>query len=745
MYRIKPQALAVVRRAHNDSDIQAQADHLKEHVQEFTDQVLEMADSPYDNAESPEPSSHGRGNDHGHGSSFFSSMGNRNVGSRTSEVDHASGPYKHSLGGGRMERFRGAYVEEPLIPALFYISVAGLTGSLIARKSNIAFRFFSPLALALGASAYCIPKTTNNVIHGLRTFEYREWYREWQDKYVHAKKSLVDTTHGLTAVAGTAAHEAKDVVHDLSDKTHELTDKTQKVLKDVKDKSVEVAHELKDKGADVVTEVKNKSHDLSKDLGNQLEHTKDKVEDKADEAKHWWNAEKRQVEKSAKDMKRSAREMGEDARDWVKDSGEDARDWARDRTRKLDKDDIERGADQVKARARRGWDTIGDEVNSRGRGMKRQAESLKDQTQDWAQDRSRQWQGRAKEMKDRGQDWAQDRSRDMKDRFEEMKDRGEEMKDRGEDWARDRQRDAQRYGQRAEDRFDQARDEFNRRGREARDFSEDQFKDAKRDVRNRAEDMQDYGRRQSRKFEHELDDTRLRTRPDDRSADTGAGSFGAGWGFGRAGQPGEDVGGRRGRFEEREEYAGRSGRPRERSWSSTRWGDRGDRFDSEPRRSVTEAAREGKHWWQHKDVADPYEAYDRERPSSSPWWKAGSASQERAQGEFEDAKHHAQRGFEHVKDTVEEKAQSGRSWLNEKTNEFKHRFDHGDQYANNEIRDKLGRAGSGYRNEQGRDFGGMGRNMGHNHASIYSNDSWFHYDHGEDNRASAGRGRERGM
>lgn len=31
---------------------------------------------------------------------------------------------------------RGSNVEEPLVPALFYISIAGMAGSIIARKSK---------------------------------------------------------------------------------------------------------------------------------------------------------------------------------------------------------------------------------------------------------------------------------------------------------------------------------------------------------------------------------------------------------------------------------------------------------------------------------------------------------------------------------------------------------------------------------------------------------------------------------
>ncbi|KAF9957886.1 hypothetical protein BGZ72_001232 [Mortierella alpina] len=739
MYNVKPQALAAARRARNpallvastvavvaygfnrplqcqhDSAIQAKAEDLKEHVQEFTDHVLEMAESPYDNrssasgspsSSSPTASSSSSGRGHGghaHGSGFFSSLGQRSGGEQ--HHSHEASPHQHYFGAsnGKVDRFRGAYVEEPLIPALFYVAVAGLTGSIIARKSNIVFRFLSPVALAMGASAYCIPKTTNNVIYGLRAFDYQGWSNEWQHKYHHAKQSLVDTTHGLTAAAGSVAHGAKDAVHDLSDKTHELSDKTQKVLKDVKEKTVEAAHDIKDKGTEVVNEVKHKS----KDMGHQLEHTKDqvknKVEDKAEDAKHWWNAETKKPEKTAKDFASNLKP--DEARKWASRAKDDTQDWFREqqhRARRFDGDDVERGFDRFKSKARQSWDSARDEIRDRSRDWRHQSENMKDQTQDWAQDRSR----------------------DMRSRFEDWKDRGQ-------DWADDRGKEGREMGREAGRHWDHFRQEAKKQGQEARDFSEDRFRDAKRDIRNRAEDMQDHGRRQARKFERDFDDARSRSRSSDRTG-AAAGGFGAGWGYGR---PEADDRGRRGRFDEREEYAGRRGHS-------------GDRFDSGAHRSVTEAAKEGKSWW-HKNASDPYEHYDEnKRSGSSSWWKAGSsATKEDARDQFEHAKHQVQRGADRFKDSVEDRAEAGRSWFADTTNELKHKFENGKQQAEQELHSKFARPyGAAYRDEQGRDYyGGLGRGAGHNHASIYSQDNWFHYDHGEDNRASRGRTRERGM
>ncbi|KAK3812992.1 MAG: hypothetical protein J3Q66DRAFT_442253 [Benniella sp.] len=341
------------------------AEDLKEHVQEFTDQVLDIADSPY-------------------------SSRDNNIGSLTSARYHGHGLHYH---------YRGPYAEEPLIPALFYITVAG----------NIVFRFLSPAALSLGAAAFCIPKTTNNVLHGIRTYNYgsssrvRKWGRELED---------------------------------------------------------------------------------------QADHT---------------------------------------SRDWM------------------------------------------------------------------------------------------------------------------------------------------------RRAQDLRDAGEDRFKDAKREVRPRAEDMQEDGRRRFRKLERDVD------------------------------------GSHRGRFEERKEYAGRGSR-----------------------RSVTEAAKEGRSWWPQRE--DRYS----EPEEKAPWWKAGSTSKDQAMEQFSQAKDHATRGMGHLKDSLKENAQSGRSWVSDKTDQY----EYGKHQAEREFHDKFSRDRH-YRHEQGRDYGGL---YPHNHGtSLDSSDNWFHLSHGEDNRASAGRGRERGM
>ncbi|KAG0284394.1 hypothetical protein BGZ96_011224 [Linnemannia gamsii] len=753
MYRVKAKSLVVAQRARNDSSIQAEADDLKEAVQEFADHILQLADSPYDNKLSPSTSSSSSGRDRGHSSPFFSSIGHRShrgFGSRSSDNEseqddsdrHQHHNHTSSEGNGSSFRrgggsqFRGAYVEEPLVPALFYITVAGLTGSILARRSNFVFRFLSPIALAMGASAYCIPKTTNNVIHGLRTYDYTQWSHDMQHKYFHAKKSIVDTTNGLTSaagsVAGTVVHGAKDAAHDLSEKSHELSDKTQNMLKDVKDKGVHVAHDIQDKGESLVKEAKHMGQDLTRGAERAKDQVEGKVEEGAEHAKHWWNSEKNAAEKSAKDFSKAARQTGEDAKDWARQTGEDAKDWAAKQQRShsgFDRHDVERGFERFKSRTQDGWDNAREDVNDAfengrssrlGRDARRKYESWKDSAEDWADDRSRDARGNFERAKSSAQDWAQGRGyesrqigRDAENRFENARSGFKKYGREAENRFDDVRSDFKKYGRDVENRFDDTRHELKKHGREARDYSEDRFRDAKRDIRNRSEDLQDHGRRQFHEFGREVDG---------RTNGRGSG----GWGFG-GDRNAEDYGGRRGRYEEREEYGGRGG-----GWNVD---------DSRPRRSVTEAAKEGKHWWsasspRHSNAADPYESYDRDANNRSTWWKAGSGPsiEESARDQFDHVKQQARRGTDRLRENVDDKMHGTHSWLDGTKHDLQDRF----QHAKHDMRNK-------FAHDQGREFGGLGKGVGgHNHESIYSNDNWFHYDHGEEAATAGGARRGRG-
>lgn len=52
---------------------------------------------------------------------------------------------------------------EPLLPNALYVAVAGMTGSILARRRNILVRFTLPVALFYGSARYLLPQTTRNL------------------------------------------------------------------------------------------------------------------------------------------------------------------------------------------------------------------------------------------------------------------------------------------------------------------------------------------------------------------------------------------------------------------------------------------------------------------------------------------------------------------------------------------------------------------------------------------------------
>ncbi|KAF9937561.1 hypothetical protein BGZ65_001380 [Modicella reniformis] len=391
----------------------------------------------------------------GHGTHYSSSMGSR-------------ARYRHQQDDGS-----GPYAEEPLVPALFYITVAGMAGSIIARKSSFAFRFLSSAALSLGAA------------------------RRLTMFFTSFGPMTIGARPGLTAV-GPMAHETKDVVHDLSDKSHELVDRTQKALMNTKDETVEVTSDLKDKTVDAAKDSENKTGGAAEDLKDKSKGVTKKVKTKSKELGQNLDAKnqvkdqsevKKNIERPAKDVQQSARETEEQARDGFREKTS------------FDKGDAERDFERLKSKARQGWKA------ARG---------------------SHEMRGRFDEMREHGQDGTQDHRRDLQK------------------WDREVDDQVNRSDREVDDQVNRSDRDFKKQTKEMQDGAEDRLRNARREFRHGSEDLQ---HRYARKFDHDVDEAGSRF-------GAAAGGVGGSWGFGR---PSEDDGGRRGRFEEREEYAGRGG------------------------------------------------------------------------------------------------------------------------------------------------------------------------------------------
>ncbi|KAF9434877.1 hypothetical protein BGZ76_007259 [Entomortierella beljakovae] len=357
MYRLKLQALTAASRVRNptlliastvtavtagalvtksahcqhDSKLHDEAENLKDHVQEFTEQVLEMADSPY-TTQKP----------------------------YTVRDKHYYSPDLHEPGPTTSFR-RGSnapYTEEPLVPALLYITAAAFAGSMIARNRNFVFRFLSSSALVVGTAAYCIPRTTNHVIHELRTLDYGELGRGWEHKYSHAMNSATSATYKL-------ANQAGLVAQGLTDTAYEAADKTQETLSDMKEKAVDTVNDLKtngesaandmmNKGQDVASDIKSKSNEFGQQLGDARDQGRDQMEFRADQAKSFRSTKS----EPAANIRSYARDDHEMMRDNVDNK---PKRFSRDYS--SIKDDIKRGYDKTKSKTRQAWESAREQAH----------------------------------------------------------------------------------------------------------------------------------------------------------------------------------------------------------------------------------------------------------------------------------------------------------------------------------------------------------------------------------------------
>ncbi|KAF9974727.1 hypothetical protein BGZ73_001810 [Actinomortierella ambigua] len=295
-----------------------------------------------------------------------------------------------------------AYREpEELVPAVLYITAAGFVGAFLARKSNFLIRFVSPAAFALGAAAYTIPRTTNQLLEGLKHYDYRLIGQEAQHKAHHLRESAISAKNAVVGIAeGTvglavggfqaAGFRAREAVHDLEDRSHKLQKKAQHALETVQHQSAAAVTELKDRSDEVVQDLKAKGHELAHDWKNKgqematraqasVEDLKDDAEASAHKAKQWVQDHvddvQRTLPRDVDSFKQSAQAVGRQAKeDWTQ------RYRRAERGMRGAREDVELGWDRLRSRVEDDVDELseafsageeeeqeGDDVKARGR------------------------------------------------------------------------------------------------------------------------------------------------------------------------------------------------------------------------------------------------------------------------------------------------------------------------------------------------------------------------------------------
>ncbi|KAF9370421.1 hypothetical protein CPB97_002751, partial [Podila verticillata] len=252
--------------------------------------------------------------------------------------------------------------EDELLPGLFYVALAGLSGSLVARQRNILIRMFSPLAFATAAGAYFLPHSTHSIIDSIGgpmtstyptypTFGHHGPMGRASYLSSPSSSSSQDNSARVPPRAPEAWHEesragqASDAVHEAGDAIDairgeasrlqkstsgwfhmhkdEVEDHVEGKVKEVKDSwsttsSKDAAEKAKDKAQGANAWFSTKAHEAEKVVENSTHKAKDWVDDttavveqkleaSAKDADEWWKAQAaKEAKKAAEEEKRAA-------------------------------------------------------------------------------------------------------------------------------------------------------------------------------------------------------------------------------------------------------------------------------------------------------------------------------------------------------------------------------------------------------------------------------------------------------
>ncbi|KAF9165880.1 hypothetical protein DFQ26_009174 [Actinomortierella ambigua] len=347
---------------------------------------------------------------------------------------YRSSPYQHSFPDERAEYRRstrgrstsmaaGQREEEELVPAVLYITAAGFVGAFLARKSNFLVRFVSPFAFALGAAAYTIPRTTNKLLDGLKTYDYRQIGQEAQHKVYHLQQSAVSAKDTVVGLAGgtvdfalggfqAAEHKAKEVAHDLEDQSHKLQKKAQHAFEGVQRQSSHVAHELKDRSEEAAHDIKAKGREVAQDWKAKGQEVAHDLKAKGKEATQDWKAKGQEF---AQDWKAKGQEV---AQDW-KAKGHEAANRAQ-ATAESFKDDAEASAQKA-----RQW--VHSHVDEAQRTIPKEFDSFKRSAHEAGEHAKEEWSQRQRQVRqdvhdgaergwDRVRNWAREEGEKLRER-----------------------------------------------------------------------------------------------------------------------------------------------------------------------------------------------------------------------------------------------------------------------------------------------------------------------------------------
>ncbi|KFH71351.1 hypothetical protein MVEG_01651 [Podila verticillata NRRL 6337] len=288
--------------------------------------------------------------------------------------------------------------EDELLPGLFYVALAGLSGSLVARQRNILIRMFSPLAFATAAGAYFLPHTTHSIIDsigGPMTSTYptrpsgfghhgpmsRASYLSTpsssssQDNSPELASRTREAWHGESR-AGQAsdavrqdAHRAQQwvdgKVHEAGDSIDDIRGEASRLQKSASGWFQLHKDEVEDEVEGKVKEVKDrwsttssKVEDAAEKAKDNAVHVAEQTKDKAQGASAWFSTKAHEAEKVVENSAHKAKDWVDDTTAVVEQkleaSAKDADEWWKAQAAKEEKRAAEKKHNERKM-AERAW------------------------------------------------------------------------------------------------------------------------------------------------------------------------------------------------------------------------------------------------------------------------------------------------------------------------------------------------------------------------------------------------------
>ncbi|KAF9353783.1 hypothetical protein BGX34_011385 [Mortierella sp. NVP85] len=282
--------------------------------------------------------------------------------------------------------------EEELVPGLFYVALAGLTGSVIARQRNVMIRMASPLAFATAAGAYFLPNTTHSLL----------------DPIIGAESPTTSTSRANQD--NTSA--PLPATSRLSSRTHETWQKTESSAKDLgqavredvsERRLVENAPQRRDSA---------RPNEVSESLDEVYKNAQPKgqqVEQSSPNSSSWFHLSKpKQTTTTATShLSNDAKDKLEEARDEAKEAYRDTRDWMHDKRFEAEatlghtKDRLQDKASETRQDAKQWWSSQTTKAEDKARELESQAKEAAQETKHWWNNKTSEAGEKAHELQDK--------------------------------------------------------------------------------------------------------------------------------------------------------------------------------------------------------------------------------------------------------------------------------------------------------------------------------------------------------